>query len=262
MSYEALTFEVRDGIGHLTLNRPKAANALNLSMAQELVEVARRCDQDPAIRVVLLTGAGAMFCAGGDLRSFVAAEEGIPAFVQKVANTLHQSLAIFARMDPPVIAAVNGVAAGAGLSLVCFADIAIAAESAKFVMAYTAAGLTPDGSSTFFLPRMIGRRRTAELMLTNRRLSAAEAVEWNIVNRVVPDADLLDEAEKLAASLAAGPTRAFGGVKKLLIESATNDLETQLDLETKFIVEMAGSRDGVEGMNAFLEKRKPSFTGE
>jgi 2-(1,2-epoxy-1,2-dihydrophenyl)acetyl-CoA isomerase len=129
-------------------------------------------------------------------------------------------------------------------------------------MAYTAAGLTPDGSSTFFLSRTIGHRRTAELMLTNRRLSAAEAAEWHIVNRVVPDADLLGEAEKLAATLAAGPTRAYGGVKKLLIESATNELEAQLDLETRFIVEMAGSRDGIEGMNAFLEKRKPVFTGE
>jgi 2-(1,2-epoxy-1,2-dihydrophenyl)acetyl-CoA isomerase len=262
MAYEALEFEVRDGIGHLTLNRPKAANALNLPMAEELIDVAGRCDRDSAIRVVLLTGAGPMFCAGGDLKSFVAAEEGIPALVQKVASALHESLSIFARMDPPVIAAVNGMAAGAGLSLACFADIAIAAESAKFTMAYTAAGLTPDGSSSFFLTRMIGRRRTAELMLTNRRLSAAEAAEWNIVNRVVPDADLMSEAEKLAASLAAGPTRAFGGVKKLLIESATNDLEAQMALETKFIVEMAGSRDGIEGMNAFLEKRKAVFTGE
>jgi 2-(1,2-epoxy-1,2-dihydrophenyl)acetyl-CoA isomerase len=129
-------------------------------------------------------------------------------------------------------------------------------------MAYTGAGLTPDGSVSYFLARMIGRRRAAELMLTNRRLSATEALEWNLVNRVVPDAELMPEAEKLARTLAAGPTRAYGGVKKLLIAGATNELEAQMDLETRYIVDMAGSRDGIEGMNAFLEKRKPDFSGE
>jgi len=261
MSYETLTFEVRDGLCHLTLNRPKAANALNLEMAQELLQAAKRCDEDAGIRAVLLTGAGRMFCAGGDLRRFAEAAEGIPAFVQKLASTLHESLSILARMDAPIIAAVNGVAAGAGMSLACHADLAIAAESAKFTMAYTAAGLTPDGSATYFLSRMIGRRRAVELMLTNRRLSAAEALEWNIVNRVVPREDLMAEAEKLARELAGGPTRAYGAVKKLLIASTTNDLEAQMDLETKFIVDSAGSADGAEGINAFLEKRKPKFTG-
>ncbi|MHC4493580.1 MAG: enoyl-CoA hydratase-related protein [Planctomycetota bacterium] len=134
-------------------------------------------------------------------------------------------------------------------------------------MAYTAAGLTPDGSATYFLSRMIGRRRAVELMLTNRRLSAAEALDWGIVNRVVPDEELMTEAEKLARELAGGPTRAYGGVKKLLIASTINDLETQMDLaqmdlETKFIVDTAGSTDGAEGINAFLEKRAPKFTGE
>jgi 2-(1,2-epoxy-1,2-dihydrophenyl)acetyl-CoA isomerase len=261
MGYETLTFEVRDGVGHLTLNRPKAANALDLEMAQELLQVAKRCDQDSQIRAVLLTGAGRMFCAGGDLQSMATADEGIPAFVQKLASTFHESLSILGRMEAPIVAAVNGAAAGAGMSLVCHADLAIAAESAKFSMAYTAAALTPDGSATFFLSRMIGRRRAVELMLTNRRLSAAEALDWSIVNRVVPDEELMTEAEKLARELASGPTRAYGGVKKLLIASATNDLETQMDLETKFIVDMGGSTDGAEGINAFLEKRAPKFTG-
>jgi 2-(1,2-epoxy-1,2-dihydrophenyl)acetyl-CoA isomerase len=262
MDYDTIEFDVRDGVGHLKLNRPKAANALDLTMVQELLAVAKRCDEDAAVRAVLLTGAGPMFCAGGDLKSFTSAEEGIPARVRKVADTLHQSLSVLARMDAPVVAAVNGVAAGAGMSLACHADLAIAAESAKFTMAYTAAGLTPDGSSTYFLARMIGRRRAAELMLTNRRLSAAEALEWNLVNRVVPDDELVPVAEKLAHTLAAGPTRAYGGVKKLLIAGDRNELEAQMDLETQLIVDMAGSRDGVEGMNAFLEKRKPEFTGE
>jgi 2-(1,2-epoxy-1,2-dihydrophenyl)acetyl-CoA isomerase len=148
------------------------------------------------------------------------------------------------------------------MSLVCHADLAVAAESAKFSMAYTAAGLTPDGSATYFLSRMIGRRRAVELMLTNRRLSAAEALDWSIVNRVVPDEELMAEAEKLARELASGPTRAYGGVKKLLIASTTNDLETQMDLERKFIVDTAGSADGAEGIDAFLKKRAPKFTGQ
>jgi len=262
MGYEALEFEIRSGVAHLTLNRPKAANALDLTMVRELVDVAESCDRDPAIRAVLLTGAGRMFCAGGDLRSFAAAEGGIPELVREVADTLHKSLSIFARMDAPVVAAVNGVAAGAGMSIVCHADMAIAAESAKFTMAYTAAGLTPDGSSTFFLPRIIGRRRAVDLMLTNRRLSAAEAAEWDIVNRVVPDGELMAEAEALAKQLASGPTRAYGGVKKLMVASATNDLETQMDLETDFISGMTETKDGIEGMNAFLEKRAANFTGE
>ena len=148
------------------------------------------------------------------------------------------------------------------MSIVCHADIAIAAASARFTMAYTAAGLAPDGSSTYFLPRIVGYRRAAELMLTNRSLSAEEALEWNLVNRVVPDSDLMAEAERVAQALAQGPTRAFGAVKRLLIAGATNDLEPQMDLETQSIVEMAGTRDGREGIHAFLEKRAPRFTGE
>jgi len=262
MDYQALEFDVCDGVARLTLNRPDAANALDLTMVRELVDVAEVCDRDAAVRALLLTGAGRMFCAGGDLRSFAAAEGGISALVREVAGTLHKALSIFARMNAPIVAAVNGVAAGAGMSLVCHADMAIAAESARFTMAYTAAGLTPDGSSSFFLPRIIGRRRTVDLMLTNRRLSAAEAAEWGIVNRVVPDDELMTEAEALAKQLGAGPTRAYGGVKKLMVASANNDLETQMDLETDFIAAMAETKDGLEGMNAFLEKRSPNFTGE
>jgi len=262
VGYETIEFDVRDSIAFVTLNRPDAANALNLKLAEELLAVSNACDRDPAVRAVLITGKGKMFCAGGDLKDFASAPEGIPAFVRKVADTFHKSLSVLSRMDAPVIAAVNGTAAGAGMSLACHADLALAAESAKFTMAYTAAGLTPDGSSTWFLPRTIGRRRTLELMLTNRRLSAAEAAEWQIVNRVVPDAELSSEAEKLARSLATGPTRAYGGVKKLLIASVNNELEAQLDLETKYIVDMAGSRDGEEGIRGFLEKRAPVYTGE
>jgi len=262
VGYETIEFEVRDAVAHVTLNRPDAANALDLALAGDLRDAAQACERDPAVRAVLLAANGKMFCAGGDLKDFASAPEGIPAFVRKVADTFHEALLVLARMNAPVVAAVQGAAAGAGMSLACAADVAIAGESAKFTMAYTAAGLTPDGSSTWVLPRVIGQLRALELMLTNRRLSAAEAAEWNLINRVVPDADLAAEAEKLARTLAAGPTRAYGAVKKLLAASADNDLATQLGLETDSIAAMAGTRDGEEGIRAFLEKRAPGFTGE
>ena len=262
MEFENLDFEVRHGLARLILNRPQAANAFDLAMARELIEVATICDEDPRIRVVLLTGAGRLFSAGGDLRSFAASEDEIPTLMKATAEALHVAVAKFARMSAPLVAAVNGAAAGAGMSLVTMTDIAIAAESATFSMAYTAAGLTPDGGSTYFLPRVVGMRRAKELILTNRRLSAAEALEWGIVERVVPDGELMPAAEELARSLASGPTRAFGATKKLLITGQTASLEEQLDAESSAIVAMTRTSDGHEGIAAFLEKRKPVFNGE
>ena len=262
MSFENIEFEVREGLAHLTLNRPDAANAINLELVRELLKAATICADDSGIRAVLLTGSGRRFCVGGDLKSFAAAGVGVTELIREIADTLHEALSKFARMDAPLVAAVNGVAAGAGMSMVCMTDIALAADSATFTMAYTAVGLTPDGSSTYFLPRMIGMRRTKELMLTNRRLSAAEALEWGIVQRVVPDDQLMVEAEKLARSLASGPTSALGIVKKLLLASAMSDLEPQLDAETSGIVSVADTSDAREGLAAFFEKRSPVFKGE
>ena len=202
-------------------------------MTREFFEAAKNCADDPAIRAVLLTGAGRFFSAGGDLKNFAAAEDEIPKMVAKTADTLHAAIAKFARMNAPVVAAVNGPAAGAGMSVVCMTDIALAAESAFFTMAYTAAGLAPDGSSTYFLPRIVGIRRARELMLTNRRLSAAEAHEWG--NRREGSSRMMNswpEAEKVARVVANGPTLAFGAVKKLLLASQHAQLEDQLDAET------------------------------
>ena len=261
MHFENLIFEIEDGLARLTLNRPKAANSFNIDLTREFLEVATICAEDSAIRAVLLTGAGRFFCAGGDLKNFAAAEDQIPELVSETADALHAAISKFARMNAPVVAAVNGPAAGAGMSLVCMTDIALAAESAFFSMAYTAAGLAPDGSSTFFLPRTVGIRRARELMLSNRRLSAAEAHALGIVERVVPDDDLMAEAEKLALALADGPTLAFGAVKKLLLASQNAKLEDQLDAETNAIVSMTRTSDGREGVAAFRDKRKPSFRG-
>lgn len=262
MSYETLLFEVRGGVATVTLNRPEAANSLNAALARDFMHAMLRCDEDPAVRAVLLTGAGRMFCAGGDLKSFAAQGDSLPYHLKEVTTYLHAGISRMTRMDAPVIAAVNGAAAGAGMSLACACDIVIAAESARFTMAYTRAGLTPDGSSTYFLPRIVGLKRALELSLTNRPLSAREAQEWGIVTRVVPDADLLGEAETVAAALATGPTRAFGATKRLVHSGFTESLETQMELESQAIAEMGGAADGREGIDAFLAKRAPVFTGQ
>ncbi len=261
MSFETLIFTVADGVATITFNRPEAANAMGPDCARELSEVAILCDDDPAVRAVVMTGAGSMFCAGGDLGAFVKAGAGAKSLLKKMAGDLHMGLSRLSRGAAPVIAAVNGTAAGAGFSLVMAADLAIAAESAVFTMAYTRAGLSPDGSSTYFMPRKIGDRRTRELMLTNRVLNATEALAWGVVNQVVADDEVVAVALELAQKLAKGPTLANGAVKTLLNGTFDQSLESQMELEARTIADLSLSEDGQEGMNAFLEKRKPVFTG-
>jgi 2-(1,2-epoxy-1,2-dihydrophenyl)acetyl-CoA isomerase len=263
MTFNTIQFAIRDHVASIVLNRPDAANALNLELAIELRDACRRCAFDPDVRAVVISGAGRMFCAGGDLKSFAAQPEAeLPSHLEHVTLHLHQAISHLARMNAPVIAAVHGSAAGAGLSLVCACDFAIATESAKFTMAYTRAGLTPDGSSTYFLPRIVGTRRTLELAITNRVLTAAEAASLGIVTRVVPDASLMEEAGKLAAQLAAGATLAFGGVKRLVADTFNHTLESQMAVETHKIAGIARTHDAREGIAAFLAKRPPKFSGK
>lgn len=261
-AYETLLFEMRDAVAYVTLHRPDALNALNNSMAHDLLDVMLVCDHDPAIRAVVLTGTGKAFCAGGDLRSFAAADERIGMHVKEVTTFLHGAISLMARMNAPVIASINGVATGAGMSLACACDIVLAAESARFTMAYTRAGLTPDGSSTYYLPRRVGLGRALELTLTNRTLSAREAEEWGIVSRVVPDGELAAETEKLARELATGPTASFGAAKRLLWTGWNESLETQMARESETIAAATRSADAQEGIRAFLEKRPPKFQGK
>ncbi len=259
--HKTLLFEVLNNVAHITLNRPEAANALNEEIVEDLMNAILQCDEDPTIRAVLISGAGDRFCAGGDLKSFSNAGPRLPSMLKKMTLYLHAAISRLTRINSPVIAAVQGAAAGAGMGIVCAADIVIAAETARFMMAYTQVGLTPDGSSTYFLPRIVGHKRALELTLTNRILTAKEALEWGIVTRVVPDADLLIQAGGLAAELAAGPTIAFGSSKRLLHQSWTETLETQMEHESQAIARMARSKDAGEGIAAFLEKRPPKFAG-
>lgn len=261
MQYSTLLFDVADNVATITLNRPDAANAMNGDLTRELADAALRCDEDPEVRAVLITGAGRFFCGGGDLKAFAALGEDGSAYIKDMATYLHTAISRLRRMDAPIIAAVNGPAAGAGMSLACCSDIVLAAESARFTMAYTSIGLTPDGSATYFLPRIVGLRRAVELALTNRALSAAEAADLGLVTRVVPDEDLMNEARGLASGLAAGPTKAFGVAKHLLETGLNTSLETQMESEGRAIAQAYTTADAREGIAAFLEKRPPKFTG-
>ncbi|MCI0429780.1 MAG: enoyl-CoA hydratase-related protein [Rhodospirillales bacterium] len=261
MEYETIELTLREHVAHLTLNRPAAANTINLELARDLMYAAMQCDEDPTVRAVVLSGAGSMFCAGGDLKTFAAKGDRLPHYLKDVTTYLHAAVSRLTRMEAPVIAAVHGSAAGAGMSLACAADLVLAADTAKFTMAYTRAGLTPDGSSTYFLSRIVGLRRALELTLTSRVLTAAEALALGIVTRVVPAAQLLDETQALATALASGPTKALGASKRLLHAGWSGTLETQMELETRVIADIARSADAREGISAFVEKRPPKFAG-
>lgn len=261
MTYETIKFELTDHIATITLNRPDSANALNAKMAEELFEASVRCTHED-VRAVIVTATGKLFCAGGDLAEMDAQGADKPAFLTRMATLLHQSLIRLTHIDAPVIMAVNGTAGGGGFSLALSGDFVIAAETAKFVSAYTASGLTPDGSSTYFLAKHVGLLRAKELMLTNRVLTANEARDWGIVNRVVIGNELMEAAQDLAESFAQGPTKAFGGTKRLLFSAYSESMETQLDRETRSISSMMETYDGPHGLNAFLHKKKPEFKGE
>ncbi|MGH7842411.1 MAG: enoyl-CoA hydratase/isomerase family protein [Candidatus Binataceae bacterium] len=257
-----LLYEVRDNVAHVTLNRPEAANALNYELAAALEDVSIKCGEDAAVRAVLMTGAGKLFCGGGDLKSFAAQPpEELPGHLKKVTMYLHAAIQRFARMKAPLIIAVNGNAGGAGLSLALTGDIVLAGEATRFTVAYTRIGLTPDGSSSYYLPRLVGLKRALDLMLTNRTITAREAEAMGMITRVVPDADLLNQAEAIARELAQGPTQALGGVKRLLYASSNNPLYEQMELETEVIADLSRTADAREGIAAFLGKRTAKFSG-
>lgn len=256
--YQTITVDQSGPVARITLNRPDAANGMNDTMTRELAQAAAWCDNDRT-KVVTLTGAGRFFCAGGDLKS-IAASGDPGAFVKGIADALHRALSTFARMDAVLITAVNGVAAGAGFSLAIAGDLVLAAESSSFTMAYTKAGLSPDGSSSYVLPRLVGLRRAQELMITNRMLNAQDASQWGLVTTVVPDGgELVNATDELAARIAAGARKSNSAVKKLLLSTYGAGLEEQMEYEARLIADCAASVDGREGIDAFLGKRKPEF---
>lgn len=254
-----LRVDVEGGVATLTLNRPGVGNGLDIPLAGALLDAARRCAADPGVRAVILTGAGKNFCFGGDLGGMSAQGGEVGSYLSEITTYLHASISAFARMRAPVVAAVNGTAAGAGVGLMCMADLAIAGHSSKFTLAYTGVALAPDGSTTFLLPRIVGRRRAMELFLTNRVLTSDEALEWGLVNEIVSDDEVLVRARELAGQLAAGPTGSYAAVKQLMAASEPG-LESQMALEGNTIAAQGMTQEGREGIAAFLEKRKPKFS--
>jgi 2-(1,2-epoxy-1,2-dihydrophenyl)acetyl-CoA isomerase len=261
MPYTSLRLERADGVATLTLDRPDAFNALNLQLGQDLFHAALEVDEDPAVRCVVITGAGRAFCAGGDVKDFVDQLSRVGVLLKELTTYLHGAVSRLARSPKPVIMAVNGVAAGGGFSLALAGDLVIAAESARFTMAYSKIAATPDGSSSYFLPRLIGLRRAMELYYTNRVLSAREAVEWGLITRAVPDAEFRPAVDALARELAQGPTQAYGGAKRLLHQSTWESLETQMELEAQSIAAMGHTTDFAAGVTAFAQKKTPTFQG-
>ncbi|HZU64289.1 MAG TPA: enoyl-CoA hydratase-related protein [Novosphingobium sp.] len=244
----------------LTLNRPEAGNTVNMALALELEQAVNAIADDPAVRCVVLTGAGKLFCGGGDIGAFAEAGEEAPAFLHALASRLHRCVRRLAEMEKPLVTLVNGPAAGAGLSLAILGDIVLAGASAHFTAAYGLVGLTPDGGMSWLLPRLVGLRRAQEILLTNRRIGAAEAQAIGLVTRVEEEEALLAEGLALAASLAAGPTGALGGARALLAGSLQHDLASHLDTEAARIAEASATAEAREGIAAFLARRRPDFS--
>jgi 2-(1,2-epoxy-1,2-dihydrophenyl)acetyl-CoA isomerase len=255
---KTVLLDVVDGVATVTLNRAEGANALSLAMGRDLLEAALRCEADPNARAVVLTGAGKHFCFGGDLRGMAEQAQAVGSYLNELTTYIHAAISAFTRMHAPVIAAVNGTAAGGGVGLVCMADLAIAGRGSRFSLAYTGVGLAPDCSTSFLLPRIVGRRRAMELLLTNRTLTADEALAWGLVNQVVDDAEVLPQALAMATRFAAGPTESYGAVKRLM-DMADPGLEAQMAREGRAIAAQALHPQGAEGVQAFLEKRKARY---
>lgn len=265
MPHQFLQTESADGVLSITLNRPEVLNSFHALMAAEMQGVLAQAAGDDGIRALLITGAGRGFCAGQDLAEAAPPPgqgEGLAdlaAHVRKVYNPIVLGLR---NLEKPVVAAVNGVAAGAGASLALACDFVIAADTASFIQAFSRIGLVPDTGATFFLPRLVGPARATAMMLLGEKVTAARALEAGMIYRVVPAADLMAEARKFAAALAEGATRGFGYTKRLLNASLANDLATQLELEADLQGAAGRTADYAEGVAAFHAKRSPNFTGK
>lgn len=252
----------RDGtVAWIRLNRPAVLNALDEQTAAAFLDACRTVAEDRSLRVLVISGNGRGFMAGGDVSRFNTDPAAAPKVVANIIGSLHEALRILDRLDIPVVASVHGPVAGAGMSLACATDLCIAADDAKFTLAYARIGTSPDGSSTYNLPRLVGLRRAMELALLAETIDAAEAQRIGIVNRVVPAASLADETAALANRLANGPTQAYAKIRHLLRRSWTAGFSDQLDAEADCFVASAGTEDFREGVGAFLGKRKADFHG-
>lgn len=252
-------YELDGAIAYVTLNRADAGNAIDVALAQSLRAAVARADDDHSVRCVVLRARGRLFCAGGDVTRLHAAGDSLPGLLRDILDDLHPAIARLATMAKPVVTAIQGPAAGAGLALATIGDFALAEPAAHFTMAYSRIGLSPDGGATWLLPRLVGLRRAQELALTNRRLAATEAAAIGLVTRVVAEGSLADETVAVATALATSPTGALGRTKRLLHSSDGASLEEQLAAEYTEIVAQGATRESRVGLDAFAARQEPDF---
>lgn len=256
MDHQRLELTVSGGVARIVLSCPERRNAIDLHFTRQFAAAAAACAADASVAVILLAARGDWFSVGGDLRDFVAHRDNVAAHVGEMATAFHAGILALRRAAAPVVAAVAGTAAGGGFTLVCGADLLLAARSARFVSAYTRSGLTPDGGGTYFLPRIVGLRAAFDIMATNPMLTADAAKALGIVSRVVEDAELAGETERLLAELAAMPAGALAGLKRLLRGSGEDGLEAQLAAEAESIARRAADPETLRRLDAFLAKGK------
>lgn len=249
-----------DGVARLRLNRPDVSNGLNVELLKALHEAILACHADPRVRVVLLTGEGRNFCAGGDVKTFESKGAELPEYLREATAWLQLATAALIQLRVPVVTAVQGFAAGGGgLGLVCASDIVVAAESAKFFSGAVRVGMAPDGGSSVTLTQLVGLRQALRILLTNPTLSAAEALDIGLVTEVVADEALSGRATELAAALSALPTQALSATKRLVWSGVGASVEQRLAEEARTVSDLSGTADALEGLRAVIERRKPRF---
>ena len=258
---QTIEYSVSEALATVCLNRPEARNAIDMRMAEETLAVARRIASDDSIRAVLICGNGSALTVGGDKDYFPTRSERFGELLGQMTTPYHEAFRVLSRIDAPIVTAAHGAVAGGGLGYVYAADLVIAAEGTKFVTAFAALGLSGDGGGTWYLPRLIGPRRAAEAYLRNRPIEAAEALQWGLINEIVPAAELRGRAEAVARELASGPTRGFGRMRALLRDAWQNDLPTQLQAETDALRDTGNTADAARAIDDFAAKRRPEFNG-
>lgn len=251
-----------DGVAHLRLNRPEASNGLDVGLLRALHEAVMVCHSDPRVRVVLLTGAGKNFCAGGDVHTFLGKGEALPDYLREATAWLQVATSALIHLDAPVVSAVQGFAAGGGgMGLVCCSDLVVAGESSKFLAGATRVGMAPDAGVSVTLARLVGLRRATEILFINPVIGAAEAKDIGLINRVVPDAELEPAALALARELASGAPKALAATKRLLWSGLSLSVESAMPEESRTVAELSASADVREGLAAVIERRPARFTG-
>lgn len=258
---ESILLKIENNIAQITFNRPEVFNSFNREMALKLQDVLDDCEKDEAVRAIVLTGNGKAFCAGQDLKE-VTSPELNPGFKKILEEHYNPIITRIRNIKKPIIAAVNGVAAGAGANIALACDIVVAHERVSFIQAFSLIGLVPDSGGTFFLPRLIGFQKASALAMLGDKISAEEAERLGMIYKLFPSETFEEEVNKLASKLAKMPTKALGLIKELFNQSMTNTLEEQLALESKYQIEAAQSEDYAEGVSAFMEKRQPNFKGK